>query len=87
VPHYTGDGPAYSTATVFAQSTQARATIYSDVGLTTVTRNPFPVVAGAYDFYTAEDCYIAFGVDRPIYENSDEEKMSVDEYSAPQAFP
>jgi hypothetical protein len=66
-----------------------RATIYSDVGLTTLTRNPFPLVNGAYDFYADNviPVYVAVGVDRPIYENSDDLKMSFADYQAPQAFP
>lgn len=68
MPHYTGSGlPAQRTATVFEQTTGRIATIYSDVGMTIEIRNPFPLVNGAYDYYSAVATYLAVGVSRPIY--------------------
>ena len=96
MPHYTGSGPAYGTASVFAIGGKDYVNRYSDVGLTVLLKNPFPVEAGEYDFYTAEDAYVAFGVDRLIYENTDQWVRQVqlprvavdsDEYVAPRQFP
>ncbi len=96
MPHYTGTGPAYGTASVFAIGGRDYVQRYSDVGLTVRLRNPFVVVAGVYDFYTAVAAYIAFGVDRPIYENTDQAAaqvrpdrvaVDIDEYLAPKDYP
>lgn len=87
MPHYTGTGPAYSTATACIVGSTDRAAIFTDVGLAIPKKNPFVVEAGLYDFYSAVACYVAFGVDRPIYEDLAAEKLSFDEYLAPRDFP
>lgn len=97
--HYTDSGlPAYATATAFLiGADNERPTLYSDALLTTPIRNPFVLVNGAYDFYTADadTVYVAIGVDRAVYESSDGEPVEVDdgpvldrdEYLAPSTFP
>lgn len=83
--HYSGVGPAYATASVIVQgTTRTYAAIFADVGLTVAIKNPFPVVAGVYDFYTAVAVFVAFGIDRPIYEQTDGVRMTFDEYQAPE---
>ena len=83
--HETGTGPAYATVTVFEQSTNRLATLYRDVGLTVPLANPFPCVAGVYDFYTAVAVYVVFGFGMPIYEET--ESMTFREYQGPYNFP
>lgn len=91
---YSGSGPAYVTVSVYDRLTARLATIYSDVGMTVVTKNPFPMVAGAYSFYGPADLYVALAVEREIYEEWGSREQGyirpgrdADDYLAPQEPP